>query len=155
MISSTQNLSSVWPQFALTNIILLRSTFNVSSVAKTNQVIMGFDVSNAAANAVLYTVLIFFTFLAVVSGGYLNSCLPPKIISCCLLRSASRDGSSNNAKSDADHFLSARNSASAREIALSFFASGMGAWVRFELLYGFNYRISIITIVLLISIQSS
>jgi hypothetical protein len=110
----------------ITLFLLTRYTKYIRSV------IMGFDVSNTAANAVLYTVLIFFTFLAIVSGGYLNSCLPEKILSCCLLRSRVHgNNSNNNAKSDADHFLSARNSASAREIALSFFASGMGAWVRF------------------------
>ena len=92
---------------------------------------MGFDVSSVAANAVLYSVLIFFTLLAIVAGGFLNSYLPSNIISCCLLRSSSNANSNdtNNSKSDVDHFLSARNSASALEIALSFFASGMGAWV--------------------------
>ena len=96
---------------------------------------MGFDVSSAAANAVLYSILTFFTILAIISGGYLNSVLPPRVVSCCLLRRRVRnDGDDDDAptteKGEADHFLSARNSASAREIALSFFASGMGAWVR-------------------------
>ena len=96
---------------------------------------MGFDVSSAAANAVLYSVLVFFTLLAIAAGGYCNSLFPQKLISCCLLRSSAVNGGDNNnnnnnaKKNDADHFLSARNSANAREIALSFFASGMGAWV--------------------------
>ena len=94
---------------------------------------MGFDVSSAAANAVLYSVLAFFTLLSIASGGYFNSLLPQKLISCCLLRSSSANG--DNTNNDADHFLSARNSANAREIALSFFASGMGAWVRLAFLH--------------------
>lgn len=100
---------------------------------------MGFDVSSAAANAVLYSILTFFTILAIISGGYLNSVLPPRVVSCCLLRRRVRndgdddDDTPTTEKGEADHFLSARNSASAREIALSFFASGMGAWVRSSL----------------------
>ena len=90
---------------------------------------MGFDVSSAAANAVLYSVLVFFSFLALIAGGYLNSCLPQRILSSSLLRSA-KNTDGNYAKGDVDHFLSARNSAGALEIATSFFASGMGAWVR-------------------------
>lgn len=97
---------------------------------------MGFDVSSAAANAVLYSVLAFFTLLSIASGGYFNSLLPQKLISCCLLRSSAKGDNTNN---DADHFLSARNSANAREIALSFFASGMGAWVRFTFFIPFFF----------------
>ena len=102
-------------------------------------ILMGFDVSSAAANAVLYSILTFFTILAIISGGYLNSVLPPRVVSCCLLRRRVRndgdddDDTPTTEKGEADHFLSARNSASAREIALSFFASGMGAWVRSSL----------------------
>ncbi|KAL7466580.1 hypothetical protein ACHAXS_006874 [Conticribra weissflogii] len=79
-----------------------------------------FDVSEGAAYAVLYTVLSLFTLLAILAAGY---CGHSQILSNlgCLMRPTSSP--------DADFFLAARNSASARAIALSFFASGMGAWV--------------------------
>jgi TctA family transporter len=89
---------------------------------------MGFDVSSTAANAVLYSLLSVFTVLAIVAGGYCNTVLPQRILSCCLLRNPNHN---DDTKSTADHFLSARNSANARTIATSFFASGMGAWVSF------------------------
>jgi SSS family solute:Na+ symporter len=84
---------------------------------------MGFDVSTGAAYAVLYSVLSFFTILALGSAGFL-SFLPDFLTKCCSLHH-DKDG-------DADYFLAARNSAGTWTIALSFFASGMGAWV----LYG-------------------
>lgn len=85
---------------------------------------MDFDVAKGAANAVLYSVLIFFTILAIGTAGYLK-CLPGRVTSFCTL--VPKDGASG-----ADYFLAARNSAGVWSIALSFFASGMGAWV----LYG-------------------
>jgi len=81
---------------------------------------MAFDVSTGAAYAVLYSVLVFFTLLAVGSAGWLD-CLP--LHSICLL---------NKTGDTPDYFLSARNSAGTWALALSYFASGMGAWV----LYG-------------------
>lgn len=84
---------------------------------------MGFDVSTGAAYAVLYTILILFTLMALASAGWF-SFFPEKLMKCCVLNTQN-DGSP-------DYFLAARNSASASTIALSFFASGMGAWV----LYG-------------------
>jgi solute:Na+ symporter, SSS family len=93
---------------------------------------MVYDVSLTAANAVLYSVLFFFTLIAVVSGGVFNHRVPQRWISCFLLRQHQESSSSSNDDTiqNADYFLSARNSVNAREIALSFFASGMGAWVR-------------------------
>mmetsp|Transcript_5636 Transcript_5636/g.11661 ORF Transcript_5636/g.11661 Transcript_5636/m.11661 type:complete len:565 (-) Transcript_5636:381-2075(-) len=87
---------------------------------------MDFDVSKTAANAVLYSVLVTFTILAIGTAGYLNF-LPSSITRCCVLDEGNKD-----ATTGADYFLAARNSAGMWSIALSFFASGMGAWV----LYG-------------------
>ena len=87
---------------------------------------MGFDVSQGAAYAVLYSVLTTFTILAMGSAGWL-SFLPDVLTRCCTL-----GGQAKGEKDSADYFLAARNSAGTAAIALSFFASGMGAWV----LYG-------------------
>jgi SSS family solute:Na+ symporter len=81
-----------------------------------------FDVSSAAAWIVLVTVCAVFGMIAVGSVGQL-SCLPSKIKGLCLLNKRGDDLKS------VDYFLSARNSAGAWTIALSYFASGMGAWV--------------------------
>lgn len=89
---------------------------------------MGFDVSNEAANAVLFTVLTLFTILAFGAGGYL-SFLPNRLTCFCRLRSEV-EGNGPDPTSAADYFLSARNAAKPHEIALSYFAAGMGAWVR-------------------------
>jgi SSS family solute:Na+ symporter len=83
---------------------------------------MAFEVSTTAAYVVLFVVLGVFTLLAFGSAG-LFWFLPDAITRCCILGEKSEG---------ADYFLAARNSASAWTIALSFFASGMGAWV----LYG-------------------
>jgi hypothetical protein len=85
---------------------------------------MGFDVSTGAAYAVLYSILISFTLMAGVCAGWFHGYLPAAVENLFVL-STNNDGSP-------DYFLSARNSAGATTIALSFFASGMGAWV----LYG-------------------
>lgn len=92
---------------------------------------MGFEVSIGAAYAVLYSTLACFTILALGSAGLLP-CLPDKITALCMLNHKKSDTDNNNEIDTADHFLSARNSAGPVAIALSFFASGMGAWV----LYG-------------------
>jgi len=73
--------------------------------------------------AVLVTVLVFFTLLAFISREYIPV---PAFLQTVLVPKSDGNGSS------ADFFLSARSSAGATTIALSFFASGMGAWV----LYG-------------------
>lgn len=71
----------------------------------------------------LFTVLCFFTFLACISREFIPV---PKFLRTLLVPKSDSKGSSE------DFFLSARSSADATTIALSFFASGMGAWV----LYG-------------------
>jgi len=81
-----------------------------------------FDVSNGAAWAVLFSVCIFFTVLAFGSMDKL-SCLPSALKGMCLLNKHGEETKT------VDYFLSARNSAGYWSIALSFFASGMGAWV--------------------------
>ena len=84
-----------------------------------------FDVSTGAAYAVLYSVLIFFTLLAVGAAGWLPKCLPKAATAICTLKSA-KEG---EVMLTTDYFLAARNSAGPVAIGLSFFASGMGAWV--------------------------
>lgn len=79
-----------------------------------------FGPDKAGANAVLYTVLTFFTILAFISRGFIP--LPASLQSLLVPKSDGK-GSSE------DFFLSARSSAGTWTIALSFFASGMGAWV--------------------------
>jgi len=81
-----------------------------------------YDVSPVAAWIVLLGVCILFTLLAVGSMDKLV-CLPPKIQGLCLLNKRGDDVNT------VDYFLSARNSAGSWTIAMSFFASGMGAWV--------------------------
>lgn len=81
-----------------------------------------FDVSPAASWVVLFGVCIFFSLLAVGSMEKFD-CLPPQIGGLCLLNKRGDD-----AKTE-DYYLSARNSAGFFSIALSYFASGMGAWV--------------------------
>lgn len=69
---------------------------------------------------ILASVLASFTLLAFVSREYIPS---PKSLRHILVPQMNEDGSSD------DFFLSARSSASTMTLALSFFASGMGAWV--------------------------
>jgi SSS family solute:Na+ symporter len=84
----------------------------------------GFDVSTGAAYAVLYSILIGFSLMALASASWFDSFLPDWLTKPFVLKHRN-DGSP-------DYFLAARNSAGPYAIALSFFASGMGAWV----LYG-------------------
>mmetsp|Transcript_18174 Transcript_18174/g.25614 ORF Transcript_18174/g.25614 Transcript_18174/m.25614 type:complete len:570 (+) Transcript_18174:268-1977(+) len=86
---------------------------------------MSYNVSDAAAYAVLYSVLIIFTIFALGSADMLV-CIPESIARffCSLNKSLSHEKVRT-----ADYFLSARNSASSFTLAMSFFASGMGAWV--------------------------
>lgn len=104
-----------------------------------------YSVSSDAAYAVLYSVLGVFTVLAILSAGYGSSILPASVRDVVVAKRAGDSGSDdtgNNKESitvtnvDAssgllatDFFLSARNSTGAFGIAMSFFASGMGAWV--------------------------
>ena len=77
---------------------------------------MTFEVSKGAAAAVLYSVLSVFTLLAIASAGWFGN-------------SIGSFWTLNKATDGADYFLAARKSAGTTAIALSFFASGMGAWV--------------------------
>jgi len=85
-------------------------------------VVEAWDVPPAAAWIVLISVCVFFTIVAIGSMDRLV-CLPSIIQGLCLLNKHNEDAHS------VDYFLSARNSAGFFSIALSFFASGMGAWV--------------------------
>lgn len=98
---------------------------------------MAFNVSESGAYAVLFSVLALFTLIAIASADYCGCCLPSFINSLFVLRKDNKeevdeDGKHRNTNRKADFFLSARDSAPASAIALSYFASGMGAWV----LYG-------------------
>jgi solute:Na+ symporter, SSS family len=92
---------------------------------------MEFNVSEAAAYAVLYGVLLVFALLALGSGGWFLDYLPPLLSQTCLLRREEKEESTSwrTLLSSSDYFLAARNSAGPWTIALSYFASGMGAWV--------------------------
>lgn len=103
-----------------------------------------FDVSNGAAYAVLFTILIIFTALAALSSGIGASYLPVSIQKLIVAKGG-KDGEVTVSKSfvaesnseealksgflATDFFLSARGSTGTFGIAMSFFASGMGAWV--------------------------
>lgn len=81
---------------------------------------MGYYMNEANADAVLFTVMVFTTLVAVASAyfdsrGHEGGKEKPSFIQTVLRPT--------------DHFLSARESAGALTIGLSFFASGMGAWV--------------------------
>jgi len=101
---------------------------------------MTFDTSQAAAYAVLFSVLGIFAFVAIASANFLGCCLPARLNNIFVLHAskaavAVSPDDPTGATEDgltADFFLSARNSASAAKIAFSFFAAGMGSWV----LYG-------------------
>lgn len=84
-----------------------------------------YNVSLGASYASLYTVMVAFTVLALVTSSFIPV---PAFIGKYLVAS---NGKTTVASGDeaGDFFLSARNSANARTIAMSFFAGGMGAWV--------------------------
>lgn len=84
-----------------------------------------YDISVGGSYAILYVVMIGFTLLALVASSYIPV---PDAIGSFLVASS---GKTTVASGDVngDFFLSARNSANARTVAMSFFAGGMGAWV--------------------------
>jgi len=100
-----------------------------------------YDVPEGGAYAVLYTVLGVFFTLAIISAGYGSSILPKMVQDVLVAKSnpsAATDGvtkeqsvtvKSGSGLLSTDFFLSARGSTGAFGIAMSFFASGMGAWV--------------------------
>jgi SSS family solute:Na+ symporter len=90
---------------------------------------MGYDVAVGASYAVLYTVLGSFTLLAILTAGYCGSSSLFHKLGCIMIPVMNTEEEVVKEKHSADFFLSARNSAGARAIGLSFFASGMGAWV--------------------------
>jgi len=82
-----------------------------------------FGPNKDGAWAVLIIVLLFFTLLAAISREWIPV---PSFLQTLFVPKSNGKGSSD------DFFLSARSSAGTTTIALSYFASGMGAWV----LYG-------------------
>jgi solute:Na+ symporter, SSS family len=100
------------------------------------------EVSTGAAYAVLYSVLLVLSVLTLGSAGW----FPESILirGLCTLKnqyqSSSNDvskvedgGTTTTTRSNfftTDYFLSARNAAGFWAVALSYFAAGMGAWVR-------------------------
>jgi len=78
---------------------------------------MSFSTPQWLAYVILFTILTLFAILGILSSDIFP--LPEKIRSAIVLSN----------QNTPDFFLSARNSASTLSIALSFFASGMGAWV--------------------------
>jgi hypothetical protein len=88
----------------------------------THSLTMAFNVPIGVAYGVLYAVLLLFTLLAAMTADW----FPAKhLLSYLCMSSPNGDGVDST-----DHFLSARNSAGPFAIGISFFASGMGAWVR-------------------------
>ncbi|CAJ1956347.1 unnamed protein product [Cylindrotheca closterium] len=98
---------------------------------------MAYNVSEEGAYAVLFTVLCLFALIAFASADFFGKCLGNANNLFVLKQddeegTVDEDGKHVNNNRKADFFLSARDSAPASAIALSYFASGMGAWV----LYG-------------------
>jgi hypothetical protein len=87
-----------------------------------------FGVPYSAAYAVLYSVLVFFTIVAMGSAGLFNKFIPSWLNSIIFLKNNETLQSSDQIK-NTDYFLSARNSAGPGAVGLSYFAAGMGAWV--------------------------
>jgi len=79
-----------------------------------------FGPDKSGAWAVLVSILLFFSLLAIISREWIPI---PESLHAIFVPKSDGKGSSD------DFFLSARSSAGATTIALSFFASGMGAWV--------------------------
>lgn len=84
-----------------------------------------FGIEPGASYAILYAVMVGFTILAMVASSYVP--VPDSVRSFFV----SSSGKTTVASGDqtGDFYLSARNSANARTVAMSFFAGGMGAWV--------------------------
>lgn len=84
-----------------------------------------YGVSLEVSYSILYIVMVGFTVLALAASSYIPV---PEAVRSYLVAS---NGKTTVASGDqsGDFFLSARNSASAKTIGMSFFAGGMGAWV--------------------------
>uniref|UniRef100_A0A6U5LSY6 Sodium/solute symporter n=1 Tax=Corethron hystrix TaxID=216773 RepID=A0A6U5LSY6_9STRA len=98
------------------------------------------DLDASAGYAVLYVVLAVFVLVALAAAGYvpLCGCLPDSRFGRFVLSRGARGGDGADEKTEAvtiqneggaDFYLSARNSAGPWTLAMSYFASGMGAWV--------------------------
>lgn len=85
-----------------------------------------YGLEESGSNAVLFCVLFAFTLLALLATGKIPL---PAILKNILVPLNQSKSTSMSGTSSEDFFLSARSSADARTIAMSFFASGMGAWV--------------------------
>lgn len=91
---------------------------------------MGYYMNEANADAVLFTVMVLTTLLAVASAYFDSRGVETGKKKPTHARSTHAHRSFiQNLLRPTDHFLSARESAGALTIGLSFFASGMGAWV--------------------------
>jgi len=99
-----------------------------------------YDVDEGAAYAVLISVLSFFFLLAILSAGYFSEVLPlPEWMRNFIVArgedgkdadiTVAAEGDSKTSLLATDFFLSARASTGSFGIAMSYFASGMGAWV--------------------------
>jgi Na+/proline symporter len=84
-----------------------------------------YGLSLEGSYTILYVVMVGFTVLALTASSYIPV---PEVLRSYLVAS---NGKTTVASGDqsGDFFLSARNSASAKTVAMSFFAGGMGAWV--------------------------
>ena len=96
---------------------------------------MTYNVPVESGYIILYFILGFFTILAVLSAGYGSNFLPEKLRNLIVAQSVGDGEDEKNVtvagsgRLATDFFLSARNSTGSFGIAMSFFASGMGAWV--------------------------
>lgn len=96
---------------------------------------MTYNVPVESGYIILYFVLGFFAILAVLSAGYGSNYLPEKLRNLIVAQSVGGGEDEKNVtvassgRLATDFFLSARNSTGSFGIAMSFFASGMGAWV--------------------------
>ena len=129
-------------------------THQFGNTPSRDELVMSFDVSTGAAYVVLYSILVFFTLLAVGAAGWLPSCM---LTGFCRLgggatttTTTTTDGTAESSPMKnfltTDYFLSARNAAGTSSIALSFFASGMGAWVSTTILPILRWCNSLVTL---------
>lgn len=91
-----------------------------------NSLKMAFAVSKQASYIVLYCVLSFFTFLAILSIPHVSKKVPEFIRSRLLIYGVKKV---NDESTRRDYFLSARKAVGTAAVALSYFAASMGSWV--------------------------
>jgi len=83
-----------------------------------------FDMNVGGTYAILYCVMIAFTLVAFIASSFIPV---PEAVGNFLVASHGKTTVASDA--GGDFYMSARNSANARTISMSFFAGGMGAWV--------------------------